>query len=51
MIKLNRRGFIQASAASMLLNRVVISPSPVKAADINDTPQGVAVKGKNYTFR
>ena len=50
MIRLNRREFIQASAASLLLNSVKVSASPGIPAKVDETAKGVQVKGNNYTW-
>jgi hypothetical protein len=50
MIRLNRREFIQASAASLLTNSVKVSASPGNPAKVDETAKGVQVKGKNYTW-
>lgn len=47
---LNRREFIQASTASLLLSRVNLSASPGGLAEISETATGVHVKGRNYTW-
>ena len=50
MIRLNRREFIQASTASLLLNSVKVSASPGNPAKVDETAKGVQVKGENYTW-
>ena len=50
MIRLNRREFMQASAASLLINSVKVSASPGNPAKVEETAKGVQVKGKNYTW-
>jgi hypothetical protein len=50
MISLNRREFMQASTASLLLNSVKISAAPGTPAKVDETAKGVQVKGANYTW-
>jgi hypothetical protein len=50
MIRLNRREFIQASAASLLLNSARVPASPGVPAKVEETGKGVQVKGNNYTW-
>src|ERR1019366_2438639 len=50
MFRLNRREFIQASTASLLMNSIRGSVSPGNPAEIKETAKGVQVKGKNYTW-
>ena len=50
MIRLNRREFIQASTASLLLNGVKASASPGSPVKVDENAQGVQVKGKTYTW-
>ena len=50
MIRLNRREFIQASTASLLLNSVRVPASPGVPAKVEETAKGVQVKGNNYTW-
>ena len=52
MIRLNRREFIQASAASFLLSSVKVSAASASGnpARVDETAKGVQVKGKNYTW-
>jgi hypothetical protein len=50
MIRLNRREFMAASTASLLLNSVKIAASPGNPAKVDETAQGVQVKARNYTW-
>src|ERR1017187_2834984 len=50
MFRLNRREFIQASTASLLMNSVTGSVSSGNLAEVKETAKGVQVKGKNYTW-
>jgi hypothetical protein len=50
MTRLNRREFIQASTASLLLDSVKVSASPGGPGKINDTAKSVRVEEKNYTW-
>ena len=51
MIRWNRREFIQASTASMLLNSVKLSAAPGNRAKISETAEGIEVTGKNYNWK
>src|ERR1039458_10825790 len=50
MFRLNRREFIQASTASLLMNSVTGSVSSGNLAEVEETAKGVQVKGKTYTW-
>ena len=53
MIKLNRRKFMQASAASLLLDSVKVSASPGSMAKVNDTATAFVrtnAEGKSWTI-
>lgn len=50
MIRLNRREFIQASAASLLINSVKVSAASATPARVEETAKGIQVKGKNYAW-
>jgi hypothetical protein len=50
MSKLNRREFIQASTASLLLSDGTASASPGNPAEIDETAKGIQIKRKNYTW-
>ena len=50
MTRLNRREFIHASAASLLLDGVSVTASPGSAGVIADGAQSVRVEKKNYTW-
>ena len=50
MTRLNRREFIQASTASLLLESVKVSASPGGPGKINETAKSVRVEEKNYTW-
>ena len=50
MTRLNRREFIQASTASLLLDSVKVPASPGGPGKINDTAKSVRVEEKNYTW-
>ena len=50
MIRLNRREFMQASAASLLINSVKVSASSGNPVKVEETAKGIQVKGKNYTW-
>ena len=50
MTGLNRREFIQASTASLLLDNVKVSASPGGPGKTNDTAKSVRVEEKNYTW-
>ena len=47
MTRLNRREFIQASTASLLLESVKVSASPGGPGKINETAKSVRVEEKN----
>jgi hypothetical protein len=51
MIRLNRREFIQASTASMLLKSVKLSAASGSPAKISETAEGIEVTGKNYIWQ
>jgi hypothetical protein len=50
MTRLNRREFIQASTASLLLDSVKVPASPDGPGKIDDSAKSVRVKEKNYTW-
>jgi hypothetical protein len=50
MTRLNRREFIQASTASLLLDSVTVSASPSDPGKMDDSAQSVRVEQKNYTW-
>jgi hypothetical protein len=50
MTKLNRREFIQASTASLLLDGAKVPASPRGAGKIDDSPKSVRVEKTNYTW-
>ena len=50
MTRLNRREFIQASTASLLLDSVKVPASPGGPGKINETTKSVRVEEKNYTW-
>jgi len=50
MTRLNRREFIHASVASLLLDGVSVTASPGSAGVIADGAQSVRVEKKNYTW-
>jgi len=50
MTRLNRREFIQASTASLLLDSVNVPASPGGPGKVNDRTESVRVEKKNYTW-
>ena len=50
MFKLNRREFMQASTAAMMLASARLPASPGNPAQIKETEKGIEVRGSKYTW-